>query len=62
MIAMTIWILLTAGIFAWNGLGQEPFIGVRFTDPPVNGGWLALAATAYAVVRFFWRRRKNPKR
>ena len=62
MIVMIIWILLTAGIFTWNGLGQEPFIGVRFTDPPANGGWLALAVTLYVVGRVFWRRRKNPKR
>ena len=62
MIGMVIWALLTVGIFVWNGTGQHPFIGVRFTEPAVNGGWLGLTVFFYTVARVVYRRAQDRKR
>jgi hypothetical protein len=58
MIATIIWALGAVGIFLWNAY-KVPYIGIRFTEPPISGAWLCVAVATYCLIRFFVRRRKG---
>ncbi|MBN2497791.1 MAG: hypothetical protein JXR96_24565 [Deltaproteobacteria bacterium] len=62
MAAIVFWGLATAGLFLWNHFGGRYYIGIRFTDPPVNGAWLAAALTLYCSLRYAIRKMRASRR
>jgi hypothetical protein len=58
MISTVLWALGAVAIFLWNHY-QTPYIGIRWTNPPINGAWLCVALTAYCLIRFFVRRSRG---
>ncbi len=57
MASTVIWLLIAAGIFAFNHFQPaEKFIGIFGTEKllgrPLDGGFLALAVALYCLVRY----------
>ena len=65
MISFVIWTLIALGLFAWNYFAGKPFVGIigsdRLFGHPINGAWLAVAVSAYTLVRYFIRKKRNSK-
>jgi len=65
MIWFVIWTLIAVGVFLWNHLNGNPYLGVRGTQQlfghPLSGGWLASGVAVYCLIRSFVRlvRRKR---
>ena len=63
MIAFVIWVGVAVGLFLYNHLDGEPFIGVlgtqRLLGFPLDGGFLASAVALYCLIRYFVRRKRK---